>query len=161
MSLRAVASADHAAVAAVVEAAFGEPDEARLVEAIRAEGAGLVELVAEEGGAVVGHILFSRLAAEPDRFVAGLAPVSVTPSLQGRGVGGDLCNAGIEACRALGVEAIVVLGHPTYYPRFGFSAELARNVASPYAGRPAWMAMELKPGALSAPIRVRHPAAFG
>jgi putative acetyltransferase len=59
------------------------------------------------------------------------------------------------------MEAVVVLGHPPYYPRFGFSAQAAAKIASPFAGRPAFMAMALTPGALDAPIRVDYPAAFG
>ena len=70
-------------------------------------------------------------------------------------------NAGIEAVRALGAEAVVLLGHPTYYPRFGFSADAARRLASPYAGSPAFMALALTPGALSEPLKVDFPAAFG
>jgi len=87
--------------------------------------------------------------------------VAVAPEAQGRGIGAALCRAGIEAVRALGVEAVVVLGHPDYYPRFGFSAEAARRLASPYAGSPAFMALELAPGALAAPLKVDYPAAFG
>ena len=82
------------------------------------------------------------------------------PDHQGRGVGEALCRAGIEAVRALGAEAIVVLGHPTYYPRFGFSAAAAKLIASPFAGNPAFMAMELEPGALAQPVDVAYPAAF-
>jgi putative acetyltransferase len=63
--------------------------------------------------------------------------------------------------RALGAEAVVVLGHPSYYPRFGFSAKAARSIASPYAGNAAFMAMELTPGALAQPLKADYPAAFG
>jgi putative acetyltransferase len=63
--------------------------------------------------------------------------------------------------RALGADAVVVLGHPAYYPRFGFSAEAAKPLVSPYAGSPAFMALELIPGALAATRRVFYPAAFG
>jgi putative acetyltransferase len=159
--VRPALPADHAAIRAVETAAFGRPDEADIVEAVRAEGAALVELVAEAGGQIVGHILFSRMTVTPGRFMAGLAPVAVSPGVQGRGIGAALCHAGIEALRALGVQAVVVLGHPEYYPRFGFSAAAAANIASPYAGSPAFMAMELIPGALAAPLKADYPAAFG
>ena len=62
---------------------------------------------------------------------------------------------------ALGAEAVVVLGHPTYYPRFGFSHAAAAKIASPFADRPAFMAMELVAGALDAPLKADYPAAFG
>ncbi|HEX3916408.1 MAG TPA: N-acetyltransferase [Caulobacteraceae bacterium] len=153
---------DYPAIHAVEAAAFEHEDEANLVEAVRAGGAVLVELVAEgAGGEIVGHILFSRMTVTPPRFFAGLAPVAVSPTLQGKGVGDALCRAGIEALRAMGCEAVVVLGHPDYYPRFGFSVDAARQLESPYAGGPAFMAMELAPGALAGPLKVDYPAAFG
>jgi putative acetyltransferase len=101
------------------------------------------------------------MTCEPPAFFAGLAPVAVSPAEQSRGVGAALCRAGIEAVRALGADAVVVLGHPAYYPRFGFSAEAAKPLASPYAGSPAFMALALKPGALASTRRVDYPAAFG
>jgi putative acetyltransferase len=159
--VRPALPADHAAIRAVETAAFGHPDEADIVEAVRAEGAALVELVAEADGQLVGHILFSRMTVTPARLIAALGPVAVSPDAQGRGVGAALCRAGIQAVRALGAEAVVVLGHPTYYPRFGFSAEAAHRLASPYARRSAFMALELTPGSLGAPLKVDYPAAFG
>jgi len=159
--VRPALPADHAAIRAVETAAFGRSDEADMVEAARAEGAALVELVAEAHGEIVGHILFSRMTVTPARFFAGLAPVAVSPSVQGRGVGDALCRAGIEAVKALGAEAVVVLGHPDYYPRFGFSAAAAAKLVSPYAGNAAFMALELTPGALGAALRIDYPRAFG
>jgi len=159
--VRPAAAADHAAIRRVETAAFGREDEADIVEGVRSEGADLVELVAERDGQIVGHILFSRMTTQPARVMAGLAPVAVSPEAQGRGIGDALCRAGIEALRALGVEAVVVLGHPDYYPRFGFSAAAAKPLASPYAGSPAFMAMELAPGALAEPLKADYPAAFG
>jgi len=158
--VRPASRADHAAIFEVEAAAFGRTDEAQIVEGVRAEGAALVELVAEEGGEVVGHVLFSRMTVTPGRLIAGLAPVAVRPDRQRRGVGEALCRAGVEALRAMGAEAVVVLGHPDYYPRFGFSAEAARSITSPYAGNPAFMALELKPGALAEPLKADYPAAF-
>jgi putative acetyltransferase len=131
------------------------------VDGVRAEDRALVELVAEADGEIVGHILFNRMKTEPTKFIAGLGPLAVAPSHQSAGIGAALSRAGIEACRTLGVEAVVVLGHPPYYPRFGFSAGAATKVISPFAGNPAFMALELVPGALSTPIKVDYPAAFG
>jgi putative acetyltransferase len=159
--VRAPKPKDFAAIRAVEAAAFGREDEAVLVETVRAEGAALVELVAEEDGQIVGHILFSRLTCEPVRRIAGLAPVAVLPEQQGRGWGQVLCRAGIDELRRMGAEAVVVLGHVDYYPRFGFSREAAQLIASPYAHLPAFMALELVPGALAAPIKVDYPRAFG
>jgi putative acetyltransferase len=158
--VRPVTPKDFAAIHAVEAAAFRQEHEALIVEAVRTQGAALVELVAEEEGEIVGHVLFSRMTTEPLTRVAGLGPVAVDPKAQGRGVGAALCRAGIETLRAMGADAVVVLGHPTYYPRFGFSAEAAQLIASPYAGRPSFMALQLTPGGLAAAIKVDYPAAF-
>ena len=161
--IREARPADHAMIRAVTQAAFDASrfDEAGIIEGVRGERRVLVELVAEDDGLIVGHVLFSRMRADPPRAVAALGPVAVAPARQRTGIGEALCRAGVEACRAAGMEAIVVLGHPPYYPRFGFSAEAAAKLISPYAGNPAFMALELAPGALSAPLTVNYPKAFG
>lgn len=166
--MRSATAADHAAIRVVTDAAFGPrpaaatyPAESDIIEGVRAEGAVLIELVAEADGEVVGHVLFSRMTVTPPRLLAALGPVAVRPDAQGRGHGEALCRAGIEALRALGVEAVVVLGRPTYYPRFGFSHAAAKTIASPYAERPAFMAMEMAPGALGQPLKADYPVAFG
>ena len=163
MKIRPATPGDYAAIRAVTVAAFdtSSGDEAGIIEGVRAEGRDLVELVAEIDGEVVGHILFNRMRTDPPLAVAGLGPLGVAPAHQGAGVGQALSRAGIEACRTAGMAAIVVLGHPPYYPRFGFSAEAAAKIASPFAGRPAFMAIALNPGALDRPIKVDYPAAFG
>lgn len=149
------------AAARVIAAAFGRPDEARLVERLRAEGAVLTELVARSEPGIVGHVMFSRLEAEPATLsLAGLAPLAVTPGRQRAGIGAALVHAGLAACRALGVEAVAVLGDPAYYGRFGFAAGLAKPLQAPYSG-PAFQALELRDRALAAgPWRVRYPGAF-
>jgi putative acetyltransferase len=159
--IRSATTADHAAIRAVVAAAFERDDEARMVDEARAAGAALVELVAEEDGEIVGHVRFNRMTAPPGRRIAGLAPLSVRPDRQRRGIGEALTRAGLEALRALGAEACVVLGHPDYYPRFGFSTAAAARVISPYAASPAFMALELTPGALTEAVELGYPAAFG
>lgn len=161
VSVRPARPGDYAAISTIVTAAFGRADEAAIVEALRVEGAALVELVAEDAGSIVGHVLFSRMQARPAAFVAALGPLAVTPQRQRHGVGSALARQGIEACGFLGAAAIVVLGHPAYYPRFGFSAEAAATIRSPFAGLPAFMALELQPEALASPIDLAYPAAFG
>ncbi len=144
----------------MVVAAFGQPDEADLVDTLRADGDALVELVAVEEEAVVGHILFSPLKTDTGAKFAALAPLSVTPGRQKDGLGTMLMQVGHELCRAAGVEALIVLGHPAYYPRVGYAAEAARTVKAPFAG-PSFMALALRPGALDAPVAVTYAKAFG
>lgn len=157
--IRTATSAHHSAIHQVVAAAFGQEDEAQLVDRLRADGDAMVELVADDAGAIVGHILFSRLGIGAATGAA-LAPVAVAPARQRGGIGAALTRAGIEQCRALGVPAIVVLGHADYYPRFGFSAALAAPLDAPFSG-PSFMAIELSPGALAAGAKVRYAPAFG
>jgi putative acetyltransferase len=161
--IRAAQAGDHAGVRAVLIAAFPTPEEADLVERLRADGDVPVELVAEENGPVIGHVFLSNLVIErPDGqlHAAALAPVSVMPARQGSGVGSALIRTGIDQCKALGLKAILVVGHPSYYPRFGFSHAAAESLDAPFSG-PAFMALELEPGALRAGGRVRYAKAFG
>ena len=151
---------DFAAIRAVNVAAFPSPAEAALVDKLRADGDVLVELVAERGPMILGHIMFSRLAADRPGLFAALGPMSVLPDLQRSGLGSQLVRAGVQACQELGADAVIVLGHPDYYPRFGFSAETALPVSSVYAGSPAFMAQELTSGALQQPVSVSYPEAF-
>jgi len=132
LGLRAETPADADAVHAVVAGAFGQADEADLVRRLHADGDGVVSLVAEEGGVIVGHVLLSAMTA-PFRAL-GLAPVSVVPARQGAGVGTALIREAIRLARAAGYDAIFVLGDHHYYRRFGFDVEAARGFASPYAG---------------------------
>ncbi|HEY8504278.1 MAG TPA: GNAT family N-acetyltransferase, partial [Gemmataceae bacterium] len=157
--------ADREAVRRVNRLAFGRDDEADLVDALRDGGFARVSLVAEVGGEVVGHILFSELPIRTDRGTVpalALAPLAVLPGYQRRGVGSALVRAGLEACRKAGHRIVLVLGHPGFYPRFGFSAKLAEPLASPFGGGEAWMALELAPGALAGVTgRAEYPPPFG
>lgn len=158
--IRLVTPADHADVRDLNLAAFGGAAEADLVEALRADGDVILELVAEEAGAIVGHILFSRLWADSEGLYVALAPMAVAPERQRQGIGGRLVNGGLEFCQEFGVHAVAVLGHPDYYPRFGFTAEAAARLKSPYAGSPAYMAKALAPGALDEARTLAYPDAF-
>ena len=152
--VRPAGSEDDEAIDSVIRAAFAGTDfghqvEAELVRLIDTDGDALVSLVAERGGIIVGHVLFSRMDVEADGAAlsgAGLAPVSVAPVSQGQGIGDALIRAGLAALRGQGVAISFVLGHESYYPRFGYSPELATRFASPLAG-PHFMAMMLDSGA--------------
>ena len=155
---------DRRDIHAIIRAAFETAAEADLVDVLRDGGHALVELVAESDAGLVGHILFTALALKGDQDVlagAALAPIAVRPDHQRRGVGGRLIAAGVDACRALELAAIVVLGHPAYYPRHGFSAAAARQLHDPFNAGEAFMALELRPGALSVPRRPVYAPAFG
>jgi putative acetyltransferase len=121
-------------------------------------------LVALEGNEIMGHILFSDLPIETNQGVlqaVSFAPMSVNPKYQRHGVGSALVRKGLEICRERGKSIVVVLGHPKYYPRFGFSAELAKNIESPFSGD-ARMALELRNDDLdNVTGTVRYPEAFG
>jgi len=116
--------------------------------------------VADDDGRIVGHILFSALPIRGERgeAAAALAPMAVVPERQRAGVGTQLITAGIAACRARDIAAIVVLRHEPYYPRFDFSAEAARRLDSPFSG-PTFMALALRDDAPLAG-RARYPRAF-
>jgi putative acetyltransferase len=116
--------------------------------------------VSEQDGRVNGHILFSRLWADRYEMFAALAPMAVHPDVQREGVGSALVRAGLENAREFGAHGVLVLGHPAYYPRFGFAAETAAKVSSPYSGSRAFMALALETGAFDAPLSVAYPDAF-
>jgi putative acetyltransferase len=158
--IRYVRPADHAAIAQVVRDAFGQADEADLVAQLRADGDLVFELVAEEGGELCGHILFSRLWADRSGLYGALAPLAVSPARQGQGIGSRLVRAGLESAREFGCHGLLVLGEPAYYGRFGFSAQAAREVKSPFQGLDAFQALALEDAAFSGPLHVAYPSAF-
>jgi putative acetyltransferase len=155
---------ERSAVRAINEAAFDRPDEADLIDALRADGAVLLSLVAQVEQRIAGHILFSRMWIDggngPIQAVA-LAPMAVLPEHQRHGIGEQLIRHGLDLLHGRDEKIVIVLGHPDYYPRFGFSSEKARFLESPFPPE-AFMAMELNPGALDGIRgRVRYSAAFG
>jgi len=142
--------------------AFERAGEADLVDRLRAEDALAISLTAELDGAVIGHVAFSPVVvSDPSIRVLGLGPVAVRPEYQQCAVGGRLIEEGLARARERGIDAAVVLGHPNYYPRFGFVA--ARAFGLHYPGPvpdEAFMAAELVPGALACaagPVHY-HPA---
>ena len=139
--------------------AFARDAEASLVDALRESGDVVVSLVARTGGNVAGHVLFSALTIDGESGAVSLAPIGVRPQLQRRGLGSELIRRGIDRCKERGCSAIIVLGDPAYYGRFGFSSALAQRLVAPYAG-PHFMGLELRRGALESGGIVRYPIPF-
>jgi putative acetyltransferase len=164
MLVRNESPEDCAAIRLANGEAFGRPDEADLVDRLRAQGAVLASFVAEVEGRIAGYILFSRMSIETtDKSIAAvaLAPLAVIPKFQRQGIGTRLMAHGLDWLREGSEKVVLVLGHPDYYRRFGFLTDKARFIESPFNPK-SFMALELKPNALEG-IRgkVRYPDAFG
>lgn len=150
-ALRAEEPADAAALHAVHASAFPTESEARLVDALRANGNAVVSLVAASASEIVGHVLFSPVTIEPGPLGArglGLAPLAVRPAQQRRGIGAALVAAGLDACRKAGIAFVVVLGEPHYYRRFGFRRARSAGLDNEYGADEEFMLLELQPDAL-------------
>jgi putative acetyltransferase len=163
VSVRPEAPGEQAAVRKINQSAFGQPLEAELVDRLRTLARPFLSLVAENGGAIAGHILFTPVTLEGyEGLLIGLAPMAVRPDVQRRGVGSALIRAGVETCRSLGAAAIVVVGHPKYYPKFGFVPAAQFGLRCEYeVPSEAFMALELAPDALAgASGTVRYHPAF-
>ena len=164
MLIRAEERSDWAAVHAVNVSAFQTPAEANLVDAQRAQAEPFVTLIAEDDDAIVGQIMFSpvSLSGHPALRLMGLAPIAVAPEYQRKGIGSALVRAGLERCRQLGFGAVVVLGHPAYYPRFGFSSSTRFDIGCEYdVPEGVFMVAELQAGYLRrASGKIKYHAAF-
>ncbi|MED1642205.1 N-acetyltransferase [Brevibacillus agri] len=173
MTIRTEVPQDYHTTEQVVQAAFaGQPfsdqTEHLLVKRLResAEFVPALSLVFEENGRIVGHLLLSKIKIEHDGGsfdeALALAPVSVLPSHQGKGIGAALINHSINAARALGYKALVVLGHERYYPKFGFRPASHWGIRAPFEiPDELFMALELAPGSLDGVHgTVRYSPAF-
>ena len=152
--IRPEEEADFDAVRQVNRLAFGQPAEATLVDALRKSAELFISLVAVDDNQVVGHILFTPVSLESDDSTStalglGLAPMAVLPEYQRQGVGSELVRAGLRECQRIGANVVVVLGHPEYYPRFGFVPASQKGLTSEYpVPDEVFMALELEPSAL-------------
>jgi putative acetyltransferase len=164
VQIRPETDADKAAVFGINAAAFPTDAEAKLVDSLRISADPYVSLVAVEDQDVVGHILFTPVTLEPfdDLDLMGLAPMAVSPSRQRGGIGTELVNAGLQRCRELGIGAVAVLGHPEYYPRFGFRPSSEWGIRSEYdVPEEVFMMLELSPDYLqNKQGTIRYHAAF-
>lgn len=151
---------DQEAVAVVIARAFGRADEALLVEALRGAGDISLSLVARESIGITGHIAFQPVRVEGSAAPVAafsLAPVSVVPERQGRGIGSALIRNALDQLRDNGADIVFVLGDPAYYERFGFSVRAAEAFTSPWPG-PHFMALDMTGRATGG--RLTYPRAF-
>lgn len=153
------------AVRAVLEAAFETPAEADLVDILRERANPYIALVEKSEGLVRGHIVFTPMThgERPGLKIAGLGPMAVLPEFQREGIGSALVTEGLDLCSDLGFGAVVVLGHPEYYPRFGFVPASRFGIRGEYdVPDEVFMAVELEEGYLAdAAGLVRYHSAFG
>jgi putative acetyltransferase len=155
MIIREESGADWLGITEVNEQAFERPAEAQLMNALRDRGSVNLSLVATVDEIVVGHILFSPLEIRSPEgsleiMATGLSPLAVLPAFQRQKIGSQLCVAGIDICRERDFDVIFVLGHPFYYPRFGFKQAAEYGFACQWeVPADAFMLIELKPGVLA------------
>lgn len=154
IEIRQESSKDVKEIEEVVRAAFtsrnrNDPDEHHLVNKIRKTEAFIpgLSLVALEKDSVVGHVLLSKIMVEGNGEVVGslaLAPVSVAPSYQNKGIGAQMIRTVLKRAEEMGYESVIVLGHDAYYPRFGFRPASHWNIKAPFdVPDEAFMALEL------------------
>ena len=155
LRIRKTSEADLPAIMRIHSMAFGQDTEADLVAAILADPSAepVLSLMALEDGRPVGHILFSAARLdEPERDTpaAILAPLAIVPDAQRRGLGGKLIETGLVHLSETGTDLVFVLGHPDYYPRFGFEPAGQYGLLAPYPiadeHADAWMVQALRPG---------------
>jgi putative acetyltransferase len=153
LTLRGETPEDITAIHHIHTAAFGRPNEAELVDALRRNNALTISLVAVQDGRLVGHIAFSPVTITSSTATIealGLAPMAVLPAYQRRGIGSQLVEAGLTTCHLTPYGVVVVLGHPSYYPRFGFTPAKPLGIVWEHdAPDEAFMVQEIKEGALA------------
>ena len=154
ITLRPETSKDYQEITRVNDLAFGQKNEGIIIESLRKNKNFVPELsiVAEKDGMIIGHILFFPIqikSKDSSYKSVSLAPMAVLPEYQNQGIGGKLVRYGLEKCREKGYQSVIVLGHPEYYPRFGFEKASKWGIRPPFeAPDETFMAMELVEGGL-------------
>ncbi|MEO0607462.1 MAG: N-acetyltransferase [Pseudomonadota bacterium] len=160
--IRQARAEDAGAIEALNRLAFGTPEEAQIIDRLGQDGDSLASLVAHNDREVLGHIQFFKIAVDGADIAAGLGPMSVLPEVQHKGIGSGLIRLGLTLMEGQGRRLVFVLGHPDYYPKFGFSAALAAAFTAPWSG-PAFMALQCGATDPEGPTggALTYPAAFG
>ncbi|MEM9448302.1 MAG: N-acetyltransferase [Cyanobacteria bacterium P01_E01_bin.6] len=160
MKIRHSTESDQVAISAIHRNAFGEEQGQEIVALVEAllddeTATPVLSLVAETDAILVGHILFTAAQLQPEDLeisVRILAPLAVLSDFQGEGVGGALIREGLKQLADSRVDLVFVLGHPDYYPKFGFQTAGILGFEAPYAipseHADAWMVQELKVGVI-------------
>jgi putative acetyltransferase len=161
--IRESTARDGAAIDKLYPEVFPDEDLRPLVKSLLRDTPGVLSLVAVGGGAVIGHVAFTRCAVGDGSGAAALlGPLAVAPAWQGRGVGSALVRTGFERLHAGGFDQVFVLGDPAYYRRFGFEADTA--VAPPHPvpdeWRTAWQSVKLHRDAPTRQATLRVPKAW-
>jgi putative acetyltransferase len=167
LTIRAESITDYAAVYEMHSLAFGRPNEAKLVEDIRhsVNFNPQLSMVAVQDELVVGHLLFSPLVIETKTKeipALVLSPLAVHPKYQKQGIGSKLVRHGLILCKNAGYKAVIVIGYPSYYPRFGFLPASTKGIKAPFpVPDKAFMVLELVPGILNQTSGlIKFPAPF-
>lgn len=166
MSIRSEKKEDIERIWQINVEAFGTEVEANLVNSLRSSGVSSISLVCEQNNEVVGHILFTKVELMGDNSglrLMGLAPMAVIPEFQNKGIGSSLVEAGIELCISDDYDAIVVLGYPEYYGKFGFVPSVKYGIKSEFeVPDDVFMLLELKENSLKGRHgTIRYHEAFG
>lgn len=130
---------DIAFIHSVNEQAFGRVSEAKLVDTLRLACTDHLSLVADDNGSIIGHLMFTPVVVTDGKQKTegmGLAPMAVLPSRQRQGIGTQLVDSGLRILKEKGCPFVIVLGHPEYYPRFGFQAASGCNIRTQWDGVP-------------------------
>ena len=130
---------DIAFIHSVNEQAFGRVSEAKLIDTLRLACTDRLSLVADDNGSIIGHLMFTPVVVTDGKQKTegmGLAPMAVLPSRQRQGIGTQLVDSGLQILKEKGCPFVIVLGHPEYYPRFGFQAASGCNIRTQWDGVP-------------------------
>ena len=157
--IRPATAEDAETITELTDAAFGTPEEAQIITQLADDGDSLASLVAHNDREILGHIQFFKVWVDGEDTACGLGPVSARPDVQRRGIGAGLIRFGLTLMEGAGRSHCFLLGHKDYYPRCGFSADLAAQFSGPWSG-PNFMAKSLAPNGPSQG-ELTYPAAFG
>ncbi|WP_051279794.1 GNAT family N-acetyltransferase [Hellea balneolensis] len=138
--------ADYDSITQVNDLAFEETAQSRIIYELRKSGEALWSKVLVKDGEIIGHLLFYKIWLDDQPIVAGLGPIAIHPEHQHQGYGGQLIRDGLKEADPEEHQIIFLLGHTSYYPRFGFSSEVGAQYVSPWP-RPAFMGLKLNDAA--------------